>query len=358
MNTTGSMPRRRPTLRDVARAAGVDLSTASRLLRNRTDGYRPDTVERVVKVASDLGYRPNAQARALRLRRHHAVAMLVPDLDNFGFTEVLRGIQDVCHEAGFTLLLSEVRAGQQVPPHDPSTLDGRVDGALVAFATVDDPQVGSWVRQLDLPTVFVQRGSPDAMAAVVLDEESNAALMVDHLATLGHRRIGHVSGSLRSDTGLRRLRGFNDAMAARSLVVRPEWTADGGFTFTGGRESTLAIMDRPARGRPTALAVDNLVSALGVLAGLRELGLGVPEDVSVITIDEHVVAGQTTPPLTTIKVPQRRLGRRAARMLLDVIDGRPGDRVVIDGPTEIVVRDSTAPPRRGPRRADHRIGSR
>lgn len=344
MSGTSSSPQRRPTLRDVAAAAGVDLSTVSRLLRNRTDGYKPETVERVVRIAGELGYRPNTQARALRLRRQQAIAMLVPDLDNFGFTEVLRGVQDICYDAGFTLLLSEVRPGDKSPPHDPSSLEGRVDGALVAFATVDDPRIGEWLRQLRLPTVLVQRGSPDATASVVLDEEGNAALMVDHLASLGHRRIGHVCGSLLTDTAIRRQAGFDAAIAARRLKSPPEWSADGGFTFQGGREATLAVMAGPARRRPTALAVDNLVSALGSLTALRQLGLTVPDDVSVITIDDHVMAAQTTPPLTTIKVPQRELGHRAAQMLLDVIEGGTGERVVIDGPTEIVVRESTAPP--------------
>jgi LacI family transcriptional regulator len=348
MDTARSTPRRRPTLRDVAAAAGVDLSTASRLLRNHTDGYRRETVDRVVRVAAELGYRPNTQARALRLRRQQAIAMLVPDLDNFGFTEVLRGIQDICEEEGFTLLLSEVRAGPHSPRHDPANLAGRVDGALVAFATVDDPQVGQWLHQLDLPTVMVQRGAPDARACVVLDEEGNAGLMVEHLAGLGHRRIGHVSGSLTTDTALRRQQGFDDAMGVRGLPTPPAWTAEGGFTFAGGHAATLAIMSRREDERPTALAVDSLVSALGCLTALRELGLRVPNDVSVITIDEHVMAAQTTPPLTTIKVPQRKLGHCATRMLLDVIEGGTGDRVVIDGPTEIIVRESTAPYRPEP----------
>nr|WP_238361546.1 LacI family DNA-binding transcriptional regulator [Actinopolymorpha pittospori] len=336
--------RRRPTLRDVARIAGVDLSTASRLLRHHTAGYRPETVERVLRAAAELGYRPNSQARALRLQRQQALAMLVPDLDNFGFTGVLRGVQETCLERGFTLLVSEVRSGPDLPPTDLSILEGRIDGALVAFATVDDPRFEEWLRQLEVPTVFVQRGSPQADASVVLDEERNAALMVEHLASLGHRRIGHVCGSLRTDTGLRRQRGFDDAMAARRLSVRAQWCVDGGFTFDGGHAATLSIMNRAARGRPTALAVDGLVSALGALSALRELGLSVPADVSILSIDEHVVAQQTMPPLTTVKVPQRELGNRAAQMLIDIIEGGVGDQVVIDASPRIVVRESTAPP--------------
>jgi DNA-binding LacI/PurR family transcriptional regulator len=103
-------------------------------------------------------------------------------------------------------------------------------------------------------------------------------------------------------------------------------------------------MSRAPRTRPTALAVDSLVSALGALSALRELGLSAPADVSILSIDEHVVAQQTTPPLTTVMVPQRELGNRAAQMLIDIIEGGAGDQVVIDASPQIVVRESTAPP--------------
>jgi DNA-binding LacI/PurR family transcriptional regulator len=318
----------------------VAYSTVSRILRDHTVGYRPETVERVRRAAEEVGYRPNTQARGLRLQRHHAIALMVPDLDNFGFTEVLRGVQETCNERAYTLLISEVRASRDALAAEPR-VDEVVDGALVAFALVDDAETSAYVRSLRVPTVFVQRGSPDAAASAVLDEGHNADLMIEHLAGLGHRRIGHVSGWLRTDTGVRRRAGFEAAMCRHGCERRPEWQADGGFTFDGGRRATHAIMQ--AAERPTALAVDALVSALGVLTGLRELGLRVPDDVSVITIDEHVLARQTTPPLTTVDPPQRALGRAAAQMLLDVLDGGVGDRLVIEARSSIVHRASTAP---------------
>lgn len=338
----GQRPRR-PTLRDVAEAAEVDLSTASRLLRDQTDGYRRETVERVRRVAKELNYRVNTQARGLVLRRQQAIAMLIPDLDNFGFTGVLRGIQDICSARHHTLLLVEVR--ERLPSGlDPFGLEGRVDGVLVASTTVDDPLVAEWLSGTSMPNVLVQRGMAGANASVVLDEEANAALMVDHLVGLGHRRIAHISGSLRTDTAIRRQSGFNAAMSRQGLTVRTGWTADSAYTFEGGVASTTKIMSVPRAQRPTAIAVDNLVSALGALNALRDLSLRVPQDVSVVTIDEHVMAQQTTPPLTTIKVPQRELGHWAAAMLLDVIDGGTGANVVIRTPPDLIVRGSTAQP--------------
>jgi LacI family transcriptional regulator len=342
-DTENGPRRRRTTLRDVAEAAQVDLSTASRLLRDQTNGYRAETVDRVRRAAKDLNYRVNTQARGLVLRRQQAIAMLIPDLDNFGFTGVLRGIQDICSARHHTLLLVEVR--EKLPSgSDPLGLEGRVDGVLVASTTVDDPLVTQWLGSTAMPTVLVQRGMPGAEASVVLDEEANATLMVDHLAGLGHRRIAHISGSLRTDTAIRRQAGFNAAMTGHGLPLKEEWTADSAYTFEGGAAAATKIMSLPVSRRPTAVAVDNLVSALGTLNALRDLSLHVPTDVSVITIDEHVMAQQTTPPLTTIKVPQRELGHRAAEMLLDVIDGGAGENVIIRTPPSLIVRGSTARP--------------
>jgi DNA-binding LacI/PurR family transcriptional regulator len=182
-------------------------------------------------------------------------------------------------------------------------------------------------------------------ASVLFDEERNAATVVDYLAGLGHREIAHVSGSLRTDTGLRRHRGFEEAIARHDLPMRPQWRADGDFTIDGGREATLKVMDLPVDRRPTAIAVDSLVEAIGTLSALRELGLTVPDDVSVMAIDEHLMAAQLTPPMTTLRLPQRELGKRAADMLFDVIAGKPGARVIVEDPVEIVERQSTAPPR-------------
>jgi len=336
--------KRRPTLHDVAQIAGVDLSTASRLLRNHTANYRPETRDRVLAAAAELGYRTNPQARALRTGRQHAIAMLVPDLDNFGFTQVLRGAQQVCDERGFTLLISEVSARPGLIDRRPMGLENRVDGMLVAFASADDPQLGEWLDGLGMPVVIVQRGTPDAEASVLFDEEANAAAMVDFLVGLGHRRIGHLSGSLHTDTGIRRRRGFERAARQHGLEISDEWLVEGGWSIPSGRDAATRLIEK-AQTSPTALAVDSLVEAIGALSALRDLGVRVPDDMSVIAIDEHLVAAHTTPSLTTVRLDQRELGRQAAAMLLDRIDGLPGSRMIVPSPAEIIARESTSPPR-------------
>lgn len=333
-------PRRRVTLSDVAKVAGVDLSTVSRLLRDENaTSYRPETRERVAAAAEQLGYRVNPQARALRLGRQDSIAMLVPDLDNFGFTGVLRGVQEACEEAGLTLLISEIGSQAASRADRLGALAGRVDGILVAHAEATDTALPAWLAEIRLPSVFVQRSVPGAVASVLFDEESNAAAMVDHLVALGHRDIGHVSGALTTDTAQRRQAGFDSSAARHGLSLPSTRRADGRWSIEGGKEAARTLM---TGGRPTALAVDSLVEAIGALSALHDLGLTVPEDVSVITIDEHPLAANTTPPLTTVRLDQRALGRQAAAALLAWIEGEPAAHTVVASPSEIVDRGSTA----------------
>jgi DNA-binding LacI/PurR family transcriptional regulator len=181
-------------------------------------------------------------------------------------------------------------------------------------------------------------------------EEANAALMAQHLAELGHRRIGHVAGDLTTETGRRRRDGFVARAAADG--VAPPLVADGGFTRRGGYAAARRLL---STGDPpiTGLGVANLLSGLGTLAAARDVGLRVPHDLSVVAIDEHLVADHTDPPLTTVRTPQRELGRAAARALLDAIDGREVGRIQIDVPPVLVRRRSTAAPGSSPDTPSH-----
>lgn len=351
-------------LKDVARLAGVDPSTVSRVLRgDPRQVARPDTRERIFRAASELGYRPNHLARGLRLRRTSTIALLVPDLDNIGFAEITHGVQAAVDEAGYLLLLAGAHRPIGEAQYPDLLLDGRVDGLLVAFAHLDDPLVGR-LAELRLPLVLVNRRAPGASGSVVVDDEWGSRMAVEHLISLGHRHIGHVAGSLETDTGLRRERGFMRALAQAGLRLDDRWIAEGHYTEAGGAVAADSILKRSGREFPTALFVANLMSALGVLSALRDARVHVPDDISVITMDDHVVAAHTAPPLTSVRMPLREMGVEAVRMLIDAIDGRPVSHRVVGEPPVIVARESTAPPpsvRRGEPRgeqpADAGVGS-
>lgn len=342
------------TLRDVAKAAGVDTSTASRILRDdQSKAVRVETRERVRRVAAQLGYEPNAAARTLRTRRTNTLALLLPDMirvgrtDVVGRTELVQGVAAASAEAGQLMVLA-----QAPDPMDASiapsrfALRGRVDGILIAFANVEDAAFGNaW--DANTPVVFVNRWAEGRFGSVVMDDEAGAALAVEHLVELGHTRIAHISGAIATDTAQRRELGFLRAIASHGLTVHERWIINGRYSEEGGREAAAELVRRfeGVDDPPTGLVVANLMSALGTLQVFRENGVSVPDDISVVSIDEHLITAHTDPPLTTIRMPLRQLGFEATKMLLGAIAGQQLHRRIVEQPPELIRRMSTSTPR-------------
>jgi DNA-binding LacI/PurR family transcriptional regulator len=335
------------TIADVARLAGVHPSTVSRVLRDDF-GHRTSatTKTRIRLAAEELGYRPNALARALRTRRTHAVALLAPYLDNLGFVDVARGVLEGARDAGLRVMLMVTG-----PDDDDTALreflaEGHVDGLLVAFATLDDPRIPTIVAS-GIPYVLVNRRARGISGSIVVNDIAAAGLAVDHLVELGHRRIGHISGAVGTDTAARREEGFRAGMARHGLPVDPRWVATGAYREEQGAAAARTILTGAAADRPTALLAADLVSALGALEGIRGLGLSVPVDLSIVALDDHFVAGHTNPPLTTVRMPHRQMGAEAVGLLATAIaHGEVGD-VVIDDPARLIIRGSSAAPPTG-----------
>jgi len=342
-------------LRDVADRAGVDPSTASRVLRgDPSQQVRPETRERILAAARELAYRPNALARGLRTRRTDTIGLIIASLDNLGFAEVTHGIQAEAAAAHRLVMVVDAGAaaaggddpdGATAAAYERLIGDGRLDGLIVAFATLDDRHVARLAAQ-GVPLILVNRRTIGVHGSVVVDDAQGVALAVEHLAALGHRRIGLVGLDADTDTARRRVKGYRTAMAAAGLTADPRWSADGEPTVEGGRAATERILAVGRRARPTGLVVASLMSAVGVLAALRDANVKVPEQLSVVAFNDHPFADHTAPALTTVRMPNRRMGEEAVRMLLAAIEGAPVGDLVIGDPPELVVRRSTAAPPR------------
>lgn len=334
------------SLKDVARLANVDASTVSRVLRGDTrQVVRPETRERILWAAAQLGYRPNASARSLRTRRSDTIALIVPDIDNVAFHAVIAGVETAAAEFGYLVFFVDAKAirDNEEEIYGRLIAEGRVDGLLIAYARVTDP-LALQLQRRHVPVVFVNRRTEQAAASVIVDDAEGSARAVDYLVGLGHRRIGYVAGAAGTDTARRREEGVLRALSRHGLALDPNWVADGEYTEAGGRRATAAILSAGREG-PTALYVANLLSALGTLAALRDHGLRVPDDVSVVAMDEHAIANYTQPPLTTVAMPLARMGEESVHLLHRLIhDGTP-EHVVIDEPPRLVLRASAAPPR-------------
>lgn len=334
-------------LKDVARLADVDPSTASRVLReDPSQQVRPETRERILAAARDLRYRPNALARGLRTRRTDTFGLIIPSLDNLGFADVTHGIQAAAAAAGRLVMVVEAEAvaGAVHGAYQRLIGDGRLDGLIVAFASIDDDLVAQLVER-DIPLVLVNRRTNRVHGSVVVNDERGSELAVEHLLELGHRRVGFLGIDADTDTARRRLGGYRAAMAAAGLRVEPGWVRTGPPTEDGGRRAVrdmlVATDDQP----PTGYFVASLMSAIGALAELASHGIRVPDDASLVAFNDHPFAAHTAPPLTTVRMPNVRMGEEAVGMLLAAMAGEPARDLVIDDPPELIVRASTAPPK-------------
>jgi DNA-binding LacI/PurR family transcriptional regulator len=332
---------RHPTIVDVAALAGVSKSLVSLVLRgapNVSDEKR----EAVTRAAEQIGYRPNAAARSLVRRRSYLVGVMVSDLHNPYFTEVIDGIEEAARAEGYHALFN---SGSRTPAGEAEAIDTllqlRTDGIVMAGPVLASRRIA--LVAASVPVVLVARHSRSpAHDSITNDDRMGARIAVDHLVSLGHRRIAHVDGGSGAGAAQRRA-GFLDAMARHGLgkhatVVR------GSFTEEGGRDGVLDVLGRPRRA--TAVFVGNDLAAVGALDALDEHGLRVPEDVSVVGYDNVALAGLGHIDLTTIDQPRREMGVTAVRLLLERRDEdrRTARHLVV--PPSLVVRGSTGPPGR------------
>ncbi len=334
------------TIRDVARLAGVSVATVSRVL-NASAPVREETRLRVLEVAKELRFSPNSAARSLSRQRAGALGVILPDLYGEFFSELLRGIDQEAQRAGHSLLVSSSHHDSRGIGAAVRAMRGRVDGLIVMA-----PEVSMAALQGSLPDgLAVVLLNPPMLGAgsdsIVVDNAGGTRLLVQHLVAMGHQRIAFLSGPRRNADAQARLRGYRTAMRAAGLRVEEALVARGEFTEESGWRATRALLSEPGV-RPTALFAANDASAIGACAALRELGVSVPDEMSVVGFDDTPIARYVTPPLTTVRVAIDMLGRRAATLLLRALDGQPrppseGARREIV-PAELVVRQSCGPP--------------
>jgi len=347
------MPDRPATLRDVAAAARVHPATASRALNPETRILvSEDTARRVTAAAAKLGYRPNPVARSLRTRRSHTVGVLIPDLNNPLFPPIVRGLEDKLAAAGYVALIGNTDADASRERLIFEQMRARhVDGFVLATATLHDRLLAD-VAAADLPVVLMNRLAQDySFPSVSVDNEQGARMAISHLARLGHTRIAHIAGPQEASTGVSRLCGFREGMAAHRLAVREDLIAYAGrYTVEEGARCARELL--AAQGGFTAVAAANDMLAVGCYAALDEAGLQCPDDISVIGFNDMPFIDRLRPPLTTVRFPHYQLGTEAAQLLLERIGEREAPVKILYLAPELVVRGSTAAPAGSAVRAD------
>ncbi|GAB2461083.1 LacI family DNA-binding transcriptional regulator [Xylanimonas ulmi] len=326
------------TITDVARAAGVSVATVSKVVNGRY-GVASSTAERVLEVVAQLGYETSLVASSLRRSRTNVIGILLAGFDPFA-TEILKGISAEAVGKGYELLaysgaISDDNAvGWE--RRSLSRLGGTlIDGAIILTPTVSVPTSSVPVIAVDPHT---GSGGP---STIDCDNIEGARAATRHLIELGHTRIAHVRGRTDLESALLREQGYRDALEAAGIAYDPGLVRDGGYRAAWAIDAARELLTLPDR--PTAVFAANDLSAFGVMEVAHELGLRIPQDLSIVGFDDIPEAGSATPRLTTIAQPLQEMGARAVTMLIALLEGREVEAHV-QLPSRLVVRRSTAPP--------------
>ncbi len=336
---------RRPTLADIASAAGVTRMTVSNALNNR-EGVSSETREKIRSIAAEMGYVTNWMAKKLSDSRSPAesgiIGVIVENHTAF-MAEVVNAISSSVREMGRDMLVYSLPdPGRDVPGNVLDLLLHAVDG-VVSVLPRDNANLRT-LASASVPLVAVDPLSEISFVpSVACDSYQGARLAVRHLIELGHRRIAHLTGEPHRLSAQERLRAYRETMAAAGLSVASEDIVEAGYLEEPGRRATRRLLAR--RDRPTAIFAANDVSALGAMSAIHETGLNIPGDISLVGFDDIPAGSQVRPGLTTLRQPYAEMGQKAVELLLAMRAGRsPSSKAHILLPTELVVRGTTASP--------------
>jgi LacI family transcriptional regulator len=330
----------RPTIREVAKRAGVSLITVSRVVNN--SGYvSSETRARVEEAIQELGYIPNNISRSLRLKKTNVIALIVSDITNPFWTTITRGIEDACHEQGLNVILCNTdESPEKLDMYVNVLLQKRVDGFLIAPTTDDTDTLISLVEQ-EVPLVFIDRHPQTIRASIVRgDSEVGAYKLTEYLISLGHSRIAILSGPEKASTSQQRTAGYERACQMHQIAVDPSLIFCGEYNQEHGYHTTLNIFEQ-IHPKPTAIFAGNSLIAAGVFKAVYELGLKIPADVSVAAFDDLTFRFTPEPFLTVVDQFPYEMGYTAAQLLLKQIGDQTKttyEEIVL--PVELIVRHS------------------
>jgi DNA-binding LacI/PurR family transcriptional regulator len=334
-------------LEDVAKMAEVSAATASRAL-TRPDMVASKTRQRILDAAEQLGYQPNQLARSLRQRGSRSLGVIITDILNPFHATLAKGVQDAATKRDYTVFLFNTDEEPDKERRALETLLGHLPQGLIIVPT---PKTRENLKLIgNLPTIELDRASGIKDAhTVMVDNAGGTRAAVQHLASLGHRRIGMIVGRLNISTAVERLQGYTEALEDAGIAYREDLVLPGNHREEDGRIAAHTLLSRPEGERPTALFVGNNEMTVGAVLAIRELGLSIPDDISIVGFDDSRWAKLLQPAITVIAQPAYELGHLACETLLNRLerpDSKTQPHTQIRLSTTFISRASTAPPRR------------
>ncbi|MCA2001904.1 MAG: LacI family transcriptional regulator [Chloroflexi bacterium] len=328
----------RPTLRDVAKKAGVSHQTVSRVINGKAD-VLPETRALVEAAIEEMGYRPNAIARSMARGQTHTLACISPNLTDFTFASVIEGAEIEARQHKYFMLSSSASDPEAFRELlDELVGHRRVDGLIIINPYAD--RRFEYIPK-DFPLVFVGVSAHEKnICSVSLDDEKVAYEATRHLLELGHADIALVTGPMEEDCSQDRAEGYRRALNEAGIPFDKTMVFEGDWSATSGRDALFSFIEQ---GRaPTAVFAQNDRMALGVMSAAREAGIKVPSQLSVIGVDDMPLSSYFDPPLTTMRQDIPRIGREATRMLLEIVQHKTTQTCDMKLPAELVIRQSTS----------------
>ena len=332
----------RATIDDVARIAGTSTKTVSRVLNNEPN-VRERMRERVLAAVAALKYRPLASARSLAANRSFMIGLLYDNLSPSYIMEVQAGVLQACDPQHYVMMVQPLvsAAADFVERVEDILSRHRPDGLILTPPITEHPQLLASLRKHDLPFASIAPRHPKGCIGVLLDEREAAAKMVEHLVTLGHRRIAHILGDPKHGAGVWRLAGFRDGLKRAGIKEVPSFMVQGRFSFESGVAAARQLL--ALKRRPTAIFAADDDMAAGAIWAASEAGVAVPDELSICGFDDTTIAEQVWPLLTTVHQPVREMGRLATEELLQRVSGK-GNGAMVEVQYEMRIRASTAAP--------------
>jgi len=327
-----------PTIRDVAELAEVHPSTVSRVI-NSDSRISERTKNKVLLIIKKLGYTPNAIARGLKTKRTFTLGMLIPDITNPFFAEIARGVEDAANKNNFNVILCNTDDKLKKERTYLEILrEKRVDGLILGTAHIRDQSILE-LEKKKFPYILISRNVERLNKnCIIIDDLAGGMMATEYLIKLGHHRIAHISGPLKTRSGLNRLKGYQLALKKHKIEYNDELVGEGDFRINGGYQVMKRFLKLPEP--PTAIFAANDLLALGAMQAIQKKNFYIPEDFSIIGFNDIELASFVYPSLTTIRQPILEMGNLAVKMLLKIIiDGEFNQGKIVLKP-KLIIRES------------------
>ncbi|MCH5465435.1 ribose utilization transcriptional repressor RbsR [Levilactobacillus tujiorum] len=331
---------RKVTIRDLAEAAGVSVTTVSQILNGKGERFSIDTRTRVHQLQEEMGYVPDFNARNLIMRSAQTIGVIVPNLGNPFFSMFIKGVQSTSRDRHFIPLIFGANYDEDLEGYYLQELIKRaVDGLIIASSSITAPAIDNILKKNGIPYLLIDQNGGPSLDSVRIDDQRGGQIAAEHLLSLGHRKIAVVMPAEPTDNLVVRLNGFKRDLAQAGVNLPEEAYIISPMTKLGGYQATAAVIKQA----PTAVFAVNDEMALGLIRGLHEQGIRVPEDISVLGYDDIDLDDYVVPKLSTVHQPVVTMGEQATTLLINRIQKRQLDPQTVELPVELRQRESTAP---------------